>query len=267
MWAKIRPYWRILAVYSRADSANPIRFGVAIAIQVVRVVFIAAIYRVAYNHAPIGLLSYPNAVWSVAAYFAFIMNLGLRNLFTIVNNDVLSGIVEIALIKPLDWRLSKVCILIGSNGREFLVQLLVMPLILLLLVGPPNLSHLSPVVDISFLVLMLLAIVTASSMFLTVGLCAFWLNDAQPVYRILDKVALIFGGGFVPIALLPVAAQTFVRFSPFGVYAAPTQLFNPGIVPHLPVTLISAVVWSVVLVGLCQWVWLRAQERIEVNGG
>jgi ABC-type uncharacterized transport system permease subunit len=267
MWASIRPYWLIVAVYSRADLANPVRLTIAIAIQVIRVIFIAAIYRVAYRGSAGTSLPYANAVWSVAAYFAFIMNLGLRNIFSVVNNDVKSGVVEVALTKPLDWRLTKVAILIGSNGREFLLQLVVLPVALLFLVGPPDLAHLTPLVDLVFVVLLFLAIITASAMFLTIGLSAFWLTDAQPVYRILDKVALIFGGGFVPIALLPAAAQSFVRYSPFGVYAAPTQVFNPGIVPHLPLTLLSAVLWSIALIMLCQWVWHRAQSRIEVNGG
>jgi ABC-type uncharacterized transport system permease subunit len=261
------PYLNLIRAYARAERANARRIAVAVTLSVVRVSLIAAIYRVAYHSIKVSALSYPNAIWSIAIYFAFIMNLGLRAIFVIVNREVHSGDIEVALLKPLDWRLSKICELLGKNGLEFIIQLIVMPVVLLLLVGPPDISHLTPVLGLDFVVLTALSIITASALFLTIGLSAFWLSDAQSLNRIIDKVILIFGGGFVPIALLPVAAQLFVRYTPFGVYAAPTQLFNPGIVAHIVPTMIAALFWSVALVALCQHVWNAAQRRIEVNGG
>jgi len=71
----------------------------------------------------------------------------------------------------------------------------------------------------------------------------------------------------VPIALLPQTVQLFVRYSPFGVYSAPTQLFNPALTQHIVPMLVSAVFWSVVMLAFCQFVWRRAMMRIEVNGG
>lgn len=263
----LKPYVKIVRTSVREDSANAKRLMLGLAVSLIRVGLIAAIYEVAYRHAPHLGLSYKNAVWSIAIYFAFILNLGLRNVFKIVNRDIQTGAVEVGLIKPLDWRLSKVSELLGKNGLEFLLQLIVLPFFLLVVVGAPDLSHLSLGSILVFLLLTVLAMITASAMFLTVGLTAFWLNDATPVYRLLDKAALILGGGFVPIALLPHVAQVFVRYSPFGVYAAPTQLFNPGVVPVLWPTFVSAVLWSFALVCLCQWVWRRAEQRIEVNGG
>lgn len=260
-------YWQIVRTSAREDRANTLRLIMGVLISIARVGLIAAIYKVAYEATNDTPLSYANAIWSIGIYFAFILNLGLRNIFKLVEQDVTTGTVEIGLIKPLDWRLVKTCQLLGKNGIEFLVQLAVLLLVLFLFVGLPDVSHLTLPVILGFIVLTGLAVVTAITMFLTVGLCAFWLNDAKSVYRILDKIALIFGGGFVPIALLPVVAQLFVRYSPFGVYAAPTQLFNPGIVPHLLSVIISAVLWSAALIVFCQFVWRKAERRIEVNGG
>lgn len=264
---RIKPYLRVVQMHARADRANNSRLIGAVLLSVARVGLLAAIYRVAYQTLPVSSLSYPNAVWSLAIYYAFILNLGLRAVFTLVNQEVRSGDIEVALLRPLDWPLSKICELLGKNGPEFLIQLVVLPLALLLFVGPPDVSHLSWGIGAGFMVLTVLSIVTASALFLTVGLLAFWLTDAQPVFRLVDKIILIFGGGFVPIALLPAAVQVFVRYSPFGVYAAPTQLFNPAIGSHMVATLIAAVGWSLALIVLCQFVWTRAQRRVEVNGG
>ncbi len=267
--ANMRVYWHIFFTALREDSANAKRFLAGMAASVVRIVFIAAIYKVAYalGSRSSGGLSYANAMWSIAVYFAFLLNLGIRNVFRVVDREVRTGVVEVNIIKPVGWRLSKVCELLGKNAMEFLGQLVALPLLLFALVGAPDMSFMTPMGVLAFVLLTLLAMVSAASMFLTVGLTAFWLDDATPTYRILDKLALVFGGGFVPIALLPHAAQAFVRYSPFGVYAAPTQFFNQNIMPVLGTTVVAAVLWSVVLLGICNYVWRRALVRIEVNGG
>lgn len=264
-----RTYWHIFFTALREDSANAKRFLAGMATSVVRIIFIAAIYKVAYAHGTrsSGGLSYANAMWSISVYFAFILNLGIRNVFKIVDREVRTGVVEVNIIKPIDWRLSKVCELLGKNAVEFLGQLVVLPVLLLALVGTPDMSYMTPIGVAAFALLTVLAMVSAAALFLTVGLTAFWLDDATPTYRIIDKLALIFGGGFVPIALLPHAAQAFVRYSPFGVYAAPTQFFNQRIMPVLGSTVAAAVLWSAALLLVCQVVWRRALVRIEVNGG
>lgn len=267
--ANVRAYWHIFFTALREDSANAKRFLAGMAASVVRIVFIAAIYKVAYalGSKSSGGLSYANAMWSVSVYFAFLLNLGIRNVFKIVDREVRTGVVEVNIIKPISYRLSKVCELLGKNAVEFLGQLVVLPLLLFVLVGAPDMSFMTPLGVLAFMLLTVLAMVSAASLFLTVGLTAFWLDDATPTYRIIDKLSLIFGGGFVPIALLPHVAQAFVRYSPFGVYAAPTQFFNQNIMPVLGATIVAAVAWSAALLVMCNYVWHRALVRIEVNGG
>jgi ABC-type uncharacterized transport system permease subunit len=264
----MKPYLYIIRTAAREDRANAKRLIGGMLISTLRVGMIAAIYQMAYQHAAgKSGLSYENAVWSIAIYFAFIVNLGLRNIFRLVESAVRTGAVEVGITKPIDWRLGKVCELLGKNGLEFLLQLVILPLFLLLTIGVPSVSHLSAISVLAFALLTVLAMVAASALFLTIGLVAFWLNDAQSVFRIFDKLAMIFGGAFVPIALLPHAAQAFVRYSPFGVYAAPTQLLNPAATHLLAQTVLSAALWSVILVWFCQFVWRRAMARVEVNGG
>jgi ABC-2 type transport system permease protein len=264
----MKPYLHIILVSAREDKANIGRLVSGITLSLVRVGLIAAIYFAAYKYGASKTgLSYENAVWSIAIYFAFILNLGLRNVFKTVEEAVISGSIETEITKPVDWRLRKICELLGKNGLEFLVQLVVFPLFLFFVVGAPNVGHLSGNVILAFVALTFLAMIAASALFTTIGLAAFWLNDAKPVFRIIEKIVIIFGGAFVPVALLPHAVQTAVRYSPFGVYAAPTQLFNPNIAHVLVPTLVSAAVWVVLLLWFCQFVWNRAMARIEVNGG
>lgn len=261
-----RPYWGVLVSSAREDSANPKQIVASIGVSIFRVFLLTAIYAVAYKFGGASL-TYQNAIWSLAVYFAFIINLGIRDLFKVVEQDVQSGEVELQLIKPLEWRLVKICQLIGKNGIEFILQLLVLPTFLFLTIGQPDISFWSAIFLASFVVLTLFSIVSASYLFMSIGLSAFWLNDSKSVFRLFDKTILVFGGGFVPIALLPHIVQDAVRLSPFGVYAAPTQLFNPNIAAALPAYLLSAVFWTAALILISNFIWHRAQARIEVNGG
>ena len=96
-----RPYLRVLLASARENSANPKQIITAICVSLFLVFLLAAIYEVAYRFGKAGL-SYENAIWSLAVYFAFIINLGIRDLFKAVEQDVQSGEVELQLIKPLD---------------------------------------------------------------------------------------------------------------------------------------------------------------------
>lgn len=262
-------YLHVMRMAAREDRANPARIAGSILIGVVRIILLAAIYKVAYS--AVGgtskTLPYENALWSIGIYFALIIGLGMRNVFKLVDREVKDGSVEVALVRPLDWRLTKVCTLIGRNLLEASLLIVVFSITLFVLVGAPETGFWNVGFVAGYLVIMLLAIVASSALFVAVGLTAFWLNDAMPAYRIVDKCILIFGGAFVPIALLPDLVQDIVRYSPFGVYAASTQLFNPGLQRTLLPTIISSLVWTVVTVLFCNWVWKRAEARIEVNGG
>lgn len=265
---RLKAYWHVLRTSAREDGANPKRLISTILQMIGRVLLVVAIYRVAYqasggNHG----LGFTNAMWTIGLCFAFFLNLGIRNIYQPIERDIKDGSVETSLIKPLDWRIVKFLQLLGKSGVEFLVQLVVLPTVLLLTVGPPNIEHLHPALAIAFVLLFAMSVTTAGALFLTVGLSAFWLNDAKSVFRIVDKMALICCGTFVPLALMPDIMQKIVQFTPFYIYAAPTRVFDPTFPPQLGITLLSGAIWLVVMLAFCQFVWRRAGRKMEVNGG
>lgn len=265
---RLSSYWRILLTAAREDGANPKRLISTIVQMVLRVLLVVAIYKAAYavaggNHA----LTFTNAMWTIGLCFAFFLNLGIRNIYQPMDREIKDGTVETSLIKPLDWRMVKFLQLMGKSGVEFLIQLVVLPIVLLVTVGPPDMSHITPGLLAIFLLIFFMSVTTAAALFMCVGLSAFWLNDAKSVFRIVDKMALICCGTFVPLALMPEVMQWIVRFTPFNIYAAPTRLFDPTFVPVVVPTLISGALWMAAMLAFCQFVWHRAGRKIEVNGG
>jgi ABC-type uncharacterized transport system permease subunit len=266
MW-HLKAYWRILVISAREEGANPRRLISSVVQLLARMALIVAIYHAAYLANPNPGLSYQNTVWSIGFYLTFVLALGLRNITRLIDYEIKAGTVETSLIKPLDWRIVALFRLLGKSGLEFAIQLVLIPALLWATVGLPDISFITwPMVPI-FIVLTVLVAVAVAALFATVGMTAFWLNDAMSTYRIVDKAMAAFGGAFVPIALMPVVLQNILRWSPFGVYASPQGFFNPKVSSILLQWFISAVIWAALLVLFCQWVWKRAEKRLEVNGG
>ncbi len=189
-----RPYWRIFVASAREDSANPKRIISSLVVAMFRVFLLSAIYAAAYRATNVNL-PYQNAIWSLAAYFAFIYTFGIRDLFRVVEQDIQSGEVEVQLIKPVDWRLFKFAQVLGKNSSSFVIQVLIFPFYLLLLVGRPMVSFWSPGILIAFGFLTIFAMISGLFLNMCIGLAAFWLNDAKSVFRLFDKAILVFGGG------------------------------------------------------------------------
>jgi ABC-type uncharacterized transport system permease subunit len=266
-WRRFNAYLAVIRMNMQEDRANPMRLIGGVGLGVVRLIIIAALYKAAYEVAAPAQLPYANALWGIGLYFAFVLGLGPRSIFKIVNEEVKTGAVEVGLIKPLDWRLVKVCQLLGKNMLEFVVSLLVNTTLLLVLTGAPDMSYMTLPSTALYLGFMVVATITILAIYLTIGLAAFWLGDAMSLFRLVDKCVMILAGAFVPVALFPELLQAIIRYSPFGVIAAVTQLFNERFFTNLLPTCISAIVWSVALLGFCQWIWNRACVKIEVNGG
>jgi len=264
---QIKAYWRVFAAAAREDRANPKRLISATIQAVCRVFLVVEIYRIAYAVSGNHTLPFANAMWTIALCFVFFLNLGIRNMYIPVEIEIKTGTVETSLINPLDWRLVKFAQLLGKSSLEFLVQLIIMPLVLLIMVGPPNIAHLTPGLGLLFFAFAIMSVVTAAALFMTVGLAAFWLNDAKSVFRIVDKMGLICCGTFVPIAFLPDVMQQIIRFTPFAIYAAPTRIFDPTALNTLTPTIISGVIWTLGMIAICEFVWRRANKKMEVNGG
>lgn len=265
---KVKAYLSIAKTSWKEGGSNPKRFMSSIIQMIFRTLLVVAIYRIAYK---VGggnqRMTFANAMWTIGLCFTFFINLGIRNIYQPVEAEIKNGNVETNLIKPLDWRLVKIMELFGKSGQEFLMQLVIMPIVLWVAVGPPDLSYMSPILALTFLLFFVMSVVTASAMFMSVGLSAFWLNDAKSIFRIVDKMALICCGTFVPIALLPDAFQQFISFTPFIIYAAPTRFFDPTMPSHMLVTLASGLLWMFGMLAICQLIWSRSNKKIEVNGG
>jgi len=107
-----------------------------------------------------------------------------------------------------------------------------------------------------------------TTLYLGIGLLAFWLQDVAPVYWVWQKLMFVLGGLMLPLELYPAFIRRAAMFTPFpSVLAAPasfvlgTNLVTPGALA------VRLVLWSGVTAFAVYWIFRRAVSTVTINGG
>lgn len=210
-------------------------------------------------------LPFPNAIWSMAVYF-MIFWLGLRNIERSFRDDIRSGNIEMYLLRPMGYIWQKVLIKIGEGIIPFLSATMLSITVCYLFVGLPIVN-----VSLGYWFLGLLLILTFSQIltvliYVLCGLTGFWLDNSQPVFFIVSKFIMVFGGAWVPVAFFPKILQNIAEFSPFGASMSMSFAMYPDFGTHFPIIILNILFWSIVCLLLVQIVSRRAFKKLAVNG-
>jgi len=213
----------------------------------------------------IGGLTFPDAAWSMFFYFS-LMTLGLRNIASGIMDDVLSGQVETLLTKPVHYLQYRIWWQIGSSLYQFFVITIFGALLLFFLVGAPTVlwtPYFLPTLFLAYVGGMLLTI----PLYIMVGLTSFWIEDAKPVFWIIDKSIMMLGGSYIPVALFPPVLYAIAKYSPFGASQLLTHTVYGTWETEWPLLLGMQGAWIVLLFVLCMTQFHCAKSRVFVNGG
>jgi ABC-type uncharacterized transport system permease subunit len=204
-------------------------------------------------------------LWSLAMYSIY-WGVGSRYLFRDISDDVKDGSVEMKLVKPMHYLLWRVAHRLGKQIPMLGQQLLVNFAFLMAYVGLPDVV-VTPQWMLTVLGLFVCGIIISVLVFICVGLCAFWIENAAPVMWIVDKFVMIIGGAFVPIVLFPDTIRHIAEWSPFGAMMAFSQAFTPEFLAHAPMLFASQAVWIGISGMIVATMWHMAMKRVAVNGG
>lgn len=198
--------------------------------------------------------------------YAIVLGFGYRDLFRTINREFKTGSIEVWLNKPISYIQMKVAESFGKN----------MPVVFGL-VGAAGLFWLLsgqfPLVDDVWLrmfagiVLLSLGLAIATLLYVLVGLSVVWLQEATPIYLILDKTIMIFGGAFIPIGFFPGVFRLIGESLPTGAAIYTTQIFYPDLFTNLPRFLATQILWLGILTYAVTVLSKAANRRLTVNGG
>ncbi len=263
-WGK---YWNIGLLSLKEQLYYPKKLQFNMLIGFLRVVMMLIVYNYAFHYIgrDINGIDARTAVWSIAIYF-LLLNSQFRGLFKTVNDEIRHGKLEVQLNKPYSYLAYKFWEHLGKGMLNFLVSFAFAVPVLWVLTGgfPLALS----VERLGYgLVLALAGSLVSASIYTLIVLPALWIDDATPFFWIVDKLILILGGAYIPLALLPAAFQAAANLSPFGAPMFATQMFNPGFPSHFPQFLLMQALWIIVLGSLTLFLFARARKKLSINGG
>ena len=210
-------------------------------------------------------LPFTNAIWSMSMYFV-VFWLGLRNIERIFRQDILSGNIEIYLLRPINYVWQKVFVQIGQGLIPFFSALILSVLVDIFLVGLPQMSMSIPVWTMSLIAVFILSQILTALIFVLCGLSGFWLHNSEPIYFVVSKFIMIFGGAWVPVAFFPKALQLIAEFSPFGASMGLSYAMYPDFGARFGVLMLDMGVWIVICAVLVHIVSKQAIRKLSVNG-
>jgi ABC-2 type transport system permease protein len=264
--SKFNKYWAIFTAAFKASVYFKNRILAQALIQVFRITILMLVYAFVYSKLDVsGPVTLQIAVWSIAAYFC-VLSIRFKNLFYDINQDIKSGNIEVLLSRPVNYVAYRIINQIGGDISSFLLPVCATFVLLPIFIGFPGVTVTIPYL-LSVVVIIILGLFVGSLLYTLVGFAAFWLEDATPVYWIIDKGVLLLGGSYLPVAFYPDFMKLLVYYSPFGASMFVSQIFYTDYLGKLPMLITSQLVWIVILLIVVRIVYKKAVKQLTINGG
>ncbi|MGE4313136.1 MAG: ABC transporter permease [Pseudobdellovibrionaceae bacterium] len=188
-------------------------------------------------------------------------------LFMVIEDDVRSGDIAYFLMRPVSYTALRISEGLGSMSANAALYYTAGIAALYFYIGALPSGGWPALLSALFLLYLgsILHLV-----FQTIaGLTALWLNDAESIYRIYQKLLIVLGGLYMPILFYPEWLQRIAELTPYYVmmYLPASMLLGAT----EPMPLIEAVglvgLWMVIAMSLLSFVFRFCVRRLEINGG
>lgn len=259
---------RIFTIYMRQAFYHRAAALSTIFVWIVRSGVTCMVYTSIYallNHNTIRNVSYDTAISSLLLAVVY-AGFGTREIGKQINVEYKAGLISVWANKPLPYMFLKMAEVVGRNIPSMLGLLLF--LVGFWVIGDhfPQTDHITLRIGAGLIVL-LLGLILSVCIYTMIGLSAFFLGDSQSVYMVIDKLMMLFGGVYIPIAFYPGWLRLIGESTPFGATTYVTQIFMVDFLDRLPRFLITQSIWLVVMVVALIALNRAANRQITVNGG
>ena len=235
--------------------------------HVIFLLFSLYLYKYVYELLPSmhSRLPFSNAIWSMSMYFVLFW-LEVRNIHKIFRSDIRSGNIEIYLLRPVGYIWQKVLTQLGQGLFPFLSALVLSVFIDCTLVGVPVVNVPTCFWITGLILIFILSQILTFILFILCGLSGFWLQDSEPIYFVVSKFIMIFGGAWVPVAFFPKALQLIAEYSPFGASMSIAYAMYPNFAERFVPSILNLLFWILVCGCMVVVVSKRAFRNLSVNG-
>lgn len=207
---------------------------------------------------------YKTTLWSMFIYFC-IMTLSVRKIHRTIMNDVKNGSVEMFINKPTNYVLLNFYKCIGQGLYSFLLITLLGSIAMCIFVGTPevNLLIFIPTILITLVLGQILGLIIYS----IIGLLSFFMQDVRPIHWIVDKLVMVLGGSYLPVAMFPPFMKLLAYISPFGAINFATNTVYSTWNNEFITRILLQALWIIIFGLLLAYVYKKAREKAMINGG
>ncbi len=204
-------------------------------------------------------------IWYVIITELFWFGIRNKNLTSQISDDIKSGSIAYQVNKPYNYLGFALVNHLGKIMIKFFIYLLVGVILGLIFVGPiPNFRiEYIPF----FLIISFMAIIVDALIRMMISVLSFWIEDAQPIMWIYDKMILVLGITF-PLEMFPIWLQGIIKYSPvLATTYGPAKTvigFNFNTFIYILMIQILYIVISIVIIF---FMYKKGVKRLNVNGG
>jgi ABC-2 type transport system permease protein len=191
----------------------------------------------------------------------------LTRLYNDVDQRLSTGDIAIDLIRPVRYPGMLLADQLGRAAYRLVFMIIPIVAFAALIFGMQ--APASPMAAIGFVVTLPLTMLISYAIGYLIALLAFWFLTTFHFSWTINALVTVFSGSFLPLWFFPDGWDTIARLLPFqflGFVPAATWMGElTGM--ELLTTLLSGLFWTVFLLALTAWLWMRATIRLVVQGG
>ena len=247
--------------HKRAAIANVLSWSVRLGLTILLYYFIYKIH----GNSSVNGVTFQIAASGMILYAIFI-GFGYRDLYRVINREFKSGTIEIWLNKPVSYLQLKTAETFGKN-IPVVVGLLLAGLTFWLLSGQFPVSGDLGIRLLASIPILIMGLAIATLLYIMVGLSVVWLLESQPIFLIVDKLFMIFGGAYIPIGFFPPYLKLVGELLPTGAAMYFTQTFYTNFLANFPRFIGVQIFWLIVLGFFTVKMSKAANRNLTVNGG
>lgn len=258
-----RAWWAVAATAARQTWAARAELWTRIALYAAIVLVFSRLWAAVGAEGALGAYGPAAFLWYLA--LTEWLAIGTPHLYLTIEEDVRRGDVAYQLARPGSYLSTKLAEGFGEGAVRMAAVGVAGFGIAWLCAGrlpadPRGLLLAVPLAASAFCVLLLFQV--------AVGLAAFPLQEASPVYWIFQKLLFVFGGLLFPLEVYPDWLSTIAYWTPFEPLLHGVGRAAYGFDPAAALaTAARQLAWGVALFCAVGWFYRRAVRRLEVNGG
>lgn len=264
----IATVWNVFLIHLRQAFYHKTAALAMVAVWVTRVGVTILLYTTVYSTMHTGEVKGLTYEVAVGGMFLgmFFGGFGTRDLSRQIDTEHKIGVLTVWVNKPVSYVALKIVEIIGKSIPTALV-LLICAIIFWSVTGHfPQVDHL-PLRTAGAIAVLIMGLIISACIHAMVGLCAVFIHDSRPVFLIVDKLMMLFGGTYIPVAFFPHGMRLAGETLPIASTTFISQAFYPDFLDNLPRFLLIQVVWVIASIWGLGALMRSANKRITVNGG